>query len=127
MYWRQTRLALLVIVSLAGTTLPARAQEASPPGPGIMAEGSAPQFQTVCVNEWVPEIYQRIRTVYQPEKRIKAYTAYRWECDKETGARICVPYQATRTVCVYVPRQETVTCIRTVCHTVHKQVPCAAD
>jgi hypothetical protein len=130
MYWRQTRLALLAAGTLAAAALLARGQDPDHPAPApATADGCAPPFRTVWVKEWVPETYERVRTVYHPEKRIESYTAYRCESVNETAISTCVPkqvpYQATRTVCVYLPHQETVTCTRMVCHIVQKQVPCA--
>lgn len=49
------------------------------------------------------------------EQRMETYTVL---CKK------MVPFQATRTVSVCVPCQETVTCCRMVCRTVQKQVSC---
>jgi hypothetical protein len=49
-----------------------------------------------------------------PECRTESYTAW---CKR------LVPFQATRTVAVCVPHQETVTCCRMVCRTVEKRVP----
>jgi hypothetical protein len=117
MYWRQTRPPLLAAGILAAAAVLARGQDAANPAPILAAGSCRPAWHPVCVKEWVPETYQRIRTVYHPEKRLETYTAYTCES---------VPYQATRTVCVYVPRQETVTCTLMVCH-VQKQVSRATD
>src|SRR5207245_193037 len=48
-----------------------------PAGPGCGGCGAPQQFQTICVQEWVPEYYKTTRTTYKRECVPETYTAYR--------------------------------------------------
>jgi hypothetical protein len=118
MIWQQMRVALLAGSLVAATALTARAEDAPKPAPAApAADPCAPQYRTVCVNEWVPETYQTTRTVYERVCRQEKYTAYRCECVPETKTRavtvvrhvpevkevvrhvtVCVPVVEERTV-----------------------------
>jgi hypothetical protein len=118
---QQIRVALLAGSLVAATALTARAEDAPPAPAAPAAKPCAPQFRTVCVNEWVPETYQAIRTVYERVCREEKYTAYRCENVPETRTRtvICgyrqVPEvkEVVRRVCVRVPCVEERTVMKT--------------
>jgi hypothetical protein len=84
-----------------------------PAGPGCCGGGGGacgPQYQTICVQEWVPEYYKTTRTTYKRECVPETYTAYRTECVPET-------YTAYRTECVPETRTRQVTHYERVCET----------
>src|SRR5262249_34977583 len=108
MIWQHVRVALLAGGIVAALALTARADDGAPPAPAAPAT-PAPQYRTVCVNEWVPENYTCTRTVYTKECKQENYTAYRCECVPETRTRTCTTYKmvpevqtVTRKVCVCV-------------------------
>jgi hypothetical protein len=70
---------------------------------------------TVCKTEMRQEKRQVCTYQCVPEQKTETYTV---------NISRCVPYQATRTVRVCVPYQETVTCTRMVARQVTRQVPC---
>jgi hypothetical protein len=112
-------------------------------------EPSPPPMKTVQV--WVPckvweeypvTTYKRV-CEYRPEKiqvtcckpqyKQEQFQVTCMKCVPEVQTRTCtimtsrmVPYQATRTVCVCVPHQETFTATRMVARTVTKEVPVCA-
>jgi hypothetical protein len=69
----------------------------------------------VCRQEWREEKHKVCTYQCVTENRVEKYTC--WETRK-------VPCQATRTVRVCVPCEETVTCCKLVPRTVTRQVPC---
>jgi hypothetical protein len=77
---------------------------------------SRPVTRQVCtyktVSRQVPYQVTCCRCV--PEQRTESYTVM---------VSRCVPFQATRTVSVCVPYQQTVTCCRMVCHEVERPAP----
>jgi hypothetical protein len=104
---QQLRVAVLagsIVVALAAS---ARADDCGQPCP------PAPQFRTVCVNEWVPEKYETTRTVYKQECVQEKYTAFRCESVPETRTRNVTTYEkvpvvqeVVKKVCVSVPHVE---------------------
>lgn len=107
MVWQLVRRALLACVLTAATVSSVRAGDAP------AATASAPQFRTVCVQEWAPEQYQCTRTSYRTECRTETYTAYRCESYPEQRTRVCTVYrmvpevkEVIRRVCVCVPHVE---------------------
>jgi hypothetical protein len=108
---------LLACVLTAATVGSVRAGDAP-----AAAAAPSPQFATVCVNEWLPEQYQCTRTSYRTECRTEAYTAFRCECVPEVRQRVCTVYrmvpevkEVCRKVCVSVPYCEERTVMQTVC------------
>ena len=120
---QQVRVALLAGGLVAATALTARADDCTPPAKA----DCAPQYRTVCVNEWVPEKYETTRTVYRTEQKTETYTAYRCETVPETKTRtyqVCkmVPEtrEETRKVCVTVPTVEERTVMKACYHWVNE-------
>jgi hypothetical protein len=132
MIWQQIRVAVLAGGILAATALTARAQDSKPaaapmpslkpaptaatPAPAMAAPAPmasdccGPQYRTVCVNEWVPETYEKTITVMKKECVQEKYTAYRCESVPETRQRTCTVYEKVpevvervRHICVKVP------------------------
>jgi hypothetical protein len=116
MIWQRVRIALLACVALAAAAVAARAEGPAPGehAPGAAAPAAAPAFRTVCVQEWVPQQYEGVRTVYKTECVQEKYQAWRTECVPETRTQVVtvnrvVPEwrEEVRTVCVSVPTCET--------------------
>ncbi len=135
MIWQRIRMALLACVALAAAAVAARAEEAAPPvaTPNVPVASAAapapcgPPMRTVCVQEWVPQQYEAVRTVYKTECVQERYTAWRTECVPQTRTQVVtvnrmVPEwrEEVRTVCTRVPCVETRTGYKRVC--AYKQV-----
>jgi hypothetical protein len=104
MIWQHVRFAVLAGGILAVAGVSARADDCAP------APAPAPQFRTVCVNEWVPEKFEKVVTVYKQECVQEKYTAYRCETVPETKTRTVTYYEnvpveqeVVKKVCVRVP------------------------
>lgn len=118
---QQIRVALLAGSLVAALALTARAEDPPKPAPAApAADACAPQYRTVCVNEWVPENYQTTRTVYDRVCTQEKYTAYRCEYVPETRTRTVTTYrqvpevkEVVRHVCVQVPVVEERTVMKT--------------
>lgn len=123
MVWKQIRVALLVGAVLAVAAVNARAGNCNCGGGAVVhgsaaagtvvADGSAPQYTTVYVQEMVPETYTTTRTVNRMEQRTETYTAYRSEMVAETRTRTVMHYKMvpevktiTKCVKVSVPVEE---------------------
>jgi hypothetical protein len=132
MLWQRLRYALLVgavIAALGGNAWADDAAPAAPapnpnpapaanpaPAPAPAAAGApcGGGYQTIYVNEWVPETYTTTRTVYRQEWREQQYTAYRYEC---------VPQCVTKNVTCY----RTVTEWKDVVRTCYERVPVCVE
>jgi hypothetical protein len=112
MIWQRVRIALSACVALAAAAVAARAGGPAPCDSAPVAP--APACRTVSVQEWVPQQYEAVRTVYKTECVQEKYQAWRTECVPETRTNVVtvnrmVPEwrEETRTVCTSVPSVET--------------------
>jgi hypothetical protein len=112
--------------------IPAAPKEAAAPA----ASCCGTTTRKIMVEEWVPETYTAMRTVYRTESRQENYTAYKEECVPETRTRTytvnhMVPEvkEVIKTHCVKVPVVEERTCMETRTHyeTVTKYVSKCVD
>jgi hypothetical protein len=113
-------LVMGAVIGLGAVPAGACADGCAPP-PCATTVAAAPAMQTVTVNEWVPETYETVRTVYKTQMVCETYTAFRTECVPVTKTRqvVCnrmVPEwrDEVRTVCVSVPTVETRTVMKKV-------------
>jgi len=109
MFWHNTRFAVLAGGLVVATALSARAEDPKPAAPAAPAAAN-PCYRTVCVNEWVPETYEKTVTTYKKECVQEKCTAYRCETVPETRTRNVTVYENVPTVeevvkkvCVKVP------------------------